>query len=385
VNRFDRVARKKSRLVVGLMSGTSADGVDAALVRIRDVGGATRVETLAALTVPFASRVRDAIHDLSTGGAADVARWNMDLGELFADAALAVVAKAGRSPRDVDLIGSHGQTIVHLPRTRGRGAATLQIGEPSVVAERTGAPVVADFRVRDVAAGGEGAPLVPLLDWLLLRPTKGARLAQNLGGVGNVTLVTPRAGDVVAFDTGPANAPIDAAAALATDGRRRFDDGGRLAARGRVDEAEVRRLLADPYFRRPPPKSLDRDAFGAPLVARVVRRRPGLAGADLVATMTEFTARSVADAYRRHLPARKRIVDVVVSGGGVRNPVLMRRLAELLAPTPVRSSAELGVDPDAKEAVAFAVLADRSVRGRAGNLPRVTGARRAVVLGKFVP
>jgi anhydro-N-acetylmuramic acid kinase len=189
----------------------------------------------------------------------------------------------------------------------------------------------------------------------------------------------------VAFDTGPANAPIDSAAILATGGRRRFDDGGRLASAGRVDEDEVRRMLRHPFFRRPPPKSLDRDAFGAPLVERVARRRPDLAGADLVATMTEFVARSVADAHRRHLPRRPRVVDVVVSGGGVRNPVLMRRLAELLAPTPVRSTAELGIDPDAKEAVAFAVLADASAAASAGNLPRVTGARRPVVLGKFVP
>jgi anhydro-N-acetylmuramic acid kinase len=385
VNAFARIARKKSRLVVGLMSGTSADGIDAALVRIRGGGRATRVETLAALTVPFAKDVRAAIHGLATGRAADVARWNMTLGEMFADAALAVVARAKRSPRDVDLIGSHGQTIVHLPRARGGSAATLQIGEPCVIAERTGIPVVADFRARDVAAGGEGAPLVPLVDWILLRPTRGARLAQNLGGVGNVTLVTPRARDVVAFDTGPANAPIDAAVALATNGRRRFDEGGRLAASGRVAEDEVARMLRDPWFRRPPPKSLDRDAFGATLVADLVRRRPDLAGADLVATMTEFVARTVADAYRRHLPARARIVDVVVSGGGVHNPVLMRRLRELLAPTPVRSSAELGIDPDAKEAVAFAVLANESVAGRAGSLPRVTGARRGVVLGKFVP
>jgi anhydro-N-acetylmuramic acid kinase len=233
-----------------------------------------------------------------------------------------------------------------------------------------------------MAAGGQGAPLVPLVDWLLLRPRRGVRLAQNIGGVGNVTLVTPRRADVVAFDTGPGNAPIDAAAAIATRGRAAFDAGGRLAAAGRADERAVRRLLRHPYFRRAPPKSLDRDTFARATAEDLSRR---LCGPDLVATATEFVARSVADAYARHLPRATRAAAVVVSGGGVRNPVLMRRIAELLAPVPVRSSAELGIDPDAKEAVAFAVLADLSIAGRPGNLPRVTGARHPVVLGKFVP
>ncbi len=379
------IAARKERLVVGLMSGTSADGIDAALVRIRGSGASIRVETLASTTTAFSARDRAAIQGLSNARAPEIARWNVELGERFARAALAVIRAAGTSPARVHLIGSHGQTIVHVPRARGRSAATLQIGEPCVIAERTGIPVVADFRQRDAAVGGEGAPLVPWADWLLLRPEKGVRLAQNLGGVGNVTFVTPRAGDVIAFDTGPANAPIDAAASIATSGRRRFDDGGRIAAAGRADEREVRRLLAHPYFRRSPPKSLDRDTFGADAVRRLVARRPDLAGPDLVATVTEFVARSVADAWSRHLPKGALAVDAVVSGGGVKNPVLMARLGALAAPLVVRSSAELGVDPDAKEAVAFAILADASVRGQPGNLPGVTGATRAVVLGKFVP
>ena len=383
MNRFEELRRRRTKLVVGLMSGTSADGIDAALVEIRGSGPGTVVRTLAAATTPYEARVRREILRLGAAPAPQIARWNVELGERFAAAALAVVSRAGLAPRDVHLVGSHGQTVVHLPPTGNRRGATLQIGEPCVIAERTGLPVVADFRVRDMAAGGHGAPLVPWIDWLLLRPRRGARLAQNLGGVGNVTLVTPRAQDVIAFDTGPANAPIDAAVRAATRGRRGFDEDGRLARAGRADEAQVRRLLRHPWFRRPPPKSLDRDTFGEGVIAGL--RREGLAGADLVATATEFVARSVAAAWERHLPADAGVADAIVSGGGVHNPALMGRLRELVAPLPVRSSAELGIDPDAKEALAFAVLANQAVHGRPGNLPGVTGARGPVVLGKFVP
>jgi anhydro-N-acetylmuramic acid kinase len=336
---FVALARKKERLVVGLMSGTSADGIDAVLVRIRGSGPATKVETIEAMTSRYPDPVRRGILGLADANAAEIAAWNVDLGEAFADAALEVIAAAGLVPAQVDLVGSHGQTIAHLP-----GKATLQIGEPCVIAEITGLPVVADFRPRDVA---------------------------------------PRAEDVVAFDTGPANAPIDAAVRIATKGRQGFDRDGRLARAGRIDESEVKRLLRHPWFRRPPPKSLDRDAFGA-RVAQDLHGR-GLRGADLVATATEFVARTVADAYARHVAQDAAPIDVVVSGGGIHNQLLMDRLRALLAPLPVRSSAELGVDPDAKEAVAFAVLANEFVAGRPGNLPRATGARRAVVLGKFVP
>lgn len=386
MRRLEEARAKPSRLVVGLMSGTSADGIDAALVRIEGAGAATRVETIAFVSRPFAPAVRATILELRERPATDACRWNVELGELFAAAALEVVAKAGLRPEDVDLVGSHGQTIVHLPRSGdGRGAATLQIGEPCVIAERTGLPVVADFRMRDVAAGGEGAPLVPWVDWLTMRPPAGERLVQNLGGVGNVTLVTQEPEGVVAFDTGPANGPLDAAAFLTSGGRLTRDDGGRLAAQGRIDENEVRALLGHPFLERSPPKSASRETFGEPLVAGLARRRPDLSGPDLLATLTEFVARSVAHAYERHLPADREVVDVVVSGGGVHNATLMARLRRLLEPLPVRSSAELGIDPDAREAVAFAVLANETLFGNAGNLPRVTGARWPVVLGKLVP
>ena len=384
LERLVAARRKSSRRVVGLISGTSADGIDAVLAQIEGAGAGTRARTLAFLTVPYPADVRDAVVALRDRPARDVCRWDFDLGERFAAAALAVIARAGLAPADVDLVGSHGQTIVHLPRTAERGAATLQIGAPAVIAERTGLPVIADFRPRDVAAGGEGAPLVPWVDWLTLRPERGARAAQNLGGIGNVTLVTQNPAEVVAFDTGPANGPIDAAVSFVTGCRERFDRGGALAAAGRVDEAVVRELLADPWFDRPPPRSASRETWGEPFVAALTARRPDLRGPDLVATLTEFVARSVVRAHREHLPDGA-AAEVIISGGGVHNPVLMTRLSGLFAPVAVRSSADLGIDPDAREALAFAVLANETLHGNPGNLPRVTGASHPVVLGSVTP
>ncbi len=385
MDRLEAVRRKPVRRVIGLMSGTSADGIDAALVELTRSGASRQVRTLAFVSVPYERSVRETVLGLRDATATDLCRWNLTLGELFADAALAVVARAGIPIADVDLVGSHGQTVVHVPRERGRGAATLQIAEPCVIAERTGLPVVADFRQRDVAAGGEGAPLVPWVDWLLLRPERGARLAQNLGGVGNVTFVAQEAGEVVAFDTGPANGPLDAAAALVTRGERHYDDGGRLASAGRIHERVVESLLSLEWFRRPPPRSLSRETFGEPFVAEIVRAHPEMELRDLLATLTEFVARATVAAWREHLPRLADATDAIVSGGGVHNPVMMSRLRELSAPLAVRSSAELGIDPDAKEAIAFAVLADETLAGRPANLPRVTGATRPVILGKLVP
>jgi len=378
--------------VVGLMAGTSADGIDAVVVRIEGAGPGLRVSTLASAVEPYSDALRERVLGARSACAEDLAVLDAELGDRFACAASSVLESAGLHTDAVDAIGSHGQTVAHVPGRgatgpHGRlGAATLQIGSAALIAERTGLPVVSDFRARDVAAGGEGAPLVPYVDWLLLRIDDGLRLAQNLGGVGNVTLVTPRAEDVQAFDTGPANGPIDAAVALLSGGRLRRDEGGEAASRGAVAQDEVERLLADPWFRTPPPRSLSRDVFAESFVERFVARREDLEGDDVIATLTEFVARSVAAAYREHLSLEEAefpLTDVVVSGGGVHNAFLMRRLSALLDPTPVRSSAEVGIDPDEKEAVAFAVLAAETLRGRCGNLPRVTGAAGPRLLGSI--
>jgi anhydro-N-acetylmuramic acid kinase len=305
------------------------------------------------------------------------------LGEEFAQAALGAIDRARRSGLDVHLIGSHGQTARHHPRaweSDGR-AATLQLGEPAVIAERTGLPVVADFRPRDIAAGGEGAPLVPLVDWLLFRRAGATRACLNMGGIANVTVVTDRVENVQAFDLGPANMPLDLVVHAWTGGAETFDRDGARAAEGRVDSGLVAELLRHPFLALPPPKSTGREAFGDVFVAPLLARYAGREG-DLLASLTRFVAESVAAGIRQWVS--EPVAEVLVSGGGARNRTLMAALAAALAPVPVRSLAEVGLDPDAKEAVAFAVLANETLFGRPGNVPGATGAAGPRVLGKLV-
>jgi anhydro-N-acetylmuramic acid kinase len=371
------------RRVVGLISGTSADGIDAALVELDGAGETTRARVLDFRTVPFDPDHRARVLALKEARAEELLRVHVRLGEEFARAALDLITRARRQGVEVHLIGSHGQTARHHPRAAepdGR-AATLQLGEPAIIAERTGLPVVADFRPRDIAAGGEGAPLVPLVDWLLFRRVGATRACLNLGGIANVTVVTDRLDSVRAFDLGPANMPMDLVVQAWTAGAETFDRDGARAAAGRVDSALVTELLRHPYLALPPPKSTGREAFGdvfvTPLLARYAGRE-----IDLVASLTRFTAESVAAGIRRWVP--EPIDEVLVSGGGVRNHALMSALTTALAPIPVRSLAEVGVDPDAKEAVAFAVLANETLFGRPGNVPAATGAAGPRVLGKLV-
>ena len=380
-------------LVIGLMSGTSCDGIDAALVAVRGHGLHTRVRLVAFETVPYPASVRRLIaqvSDAATGTVNLVCRANVLLGELFAEAAAAVAAQAGVDLRRVSLIGSHGQTIHHLPKARMLGgrrvAATLQIGEPSVIAERTGVTTVADFRPRDMACGGQGAPLVPYVDCLLFRHRSRGRLLLNIGGIANVTHLPPACGadDVLAFDTGPGNMVVDALVARLTCGRERFDRGGQRAARGTLDAGLLERLLRHSFLRQRPPKSTGREMFGAAFADALVRDAGGCTD-GLVATATAFTAASIHDAWRRHVRPRGDVAEVIVSGGGCHNHTLMAWLAERFAPIAVTSSDECGVPADAKEAMAFAILAHETAGGRPGNLPAATGARERVVLGKIVP
>jgi len=373
---------KPTRLVIGLQSGTSADGTDAALCAIAGHGEATHLQMRAFVTTPFPRALQERIFRVSEADATALCDLDVLLGEAFAEAAHAVCATAGVAMSDVDLIGSHGQTAVHHPRSAGALGATLQIGEAALIAERTGRPVVSDFRVRDVAAGGEGAPLVPLIDHLLFHPrTPGRRRAlQNIGGIANVTLVGATLAELVAFDTGPGNMPLDSVARAASEGAEPYDRDGRRAARGAVDTALLAELHRHPYLSQPRPKSTGRETFGKdfvyPLLARFDRRLD-----DLLATLTRFVAEAIARAYREALPAMPD--EVYVSGGGALNPTLMRHLAEALAPIPVASSGTLGIDPQAKEAIAFAVLANQTLFGAPGNVPAVTGATGARVLGKI--
>jgi anhydro-N-acetylmuramic acid kinase len=367
--------------VAGIMSGTSLDGIDVAIVDIRGA----RVETVAFRSRPYPRKVRAEILGVSNAPThtAAISRLNFVLGELYAAAVIDTCRRA-RVPLDsVKLIGCHGQTIYH--EGRGAPASTLQIGEADVIAERTGIAVVSGFRTRDMAAGGTGAPLVPFVDYLLLRHARRGRVALNIGGIANITAIPAGAGpgDVVAFDTGPGNMVVDALAWEFTKGRLHFDRGGRIAARGHVNRSLLDALLRERYYSAKPPKTAGREQYGAEFVARL--KESGAPLEDLIATATVFTAATIAAAIERFVRPQQSVDELIVSGGGVHNPVIMAHLAALLPGTTVASSAAFGIDPDAKEAIAFAVLAHRTWTGKAGNLPGATGARRPVVLGKISP
>ena len=362
----------KTRLVVGLMSGTSADGVTAALVEFR--GDAVRVKRFE--TYPYRPLLKRRILAAPTMLVPELSRLNFELGAVFADAAVRI--SRGARPT---AIGSHGQTVWHGPDAVPPN--TLQIAEPSVVAERTGLPVVADFRPRDVAAGGQGAPLVPAFDLFLFG--RGPRRAVvNIGGIANVSIV---GGGKLwsAFDTGPGNVLMDEAVRRATRGRSELDRGGRLAARGRVDERILKRLLAHPYFKKSPPKSLDRTVFGPALLDRYFRRLDASNLPDVLATLSELTARSLWFGILENAPAGAPLAEIVVSGGGALNAHLMRRLAALFSPVPVTTTAAHGLPVMAKEAACFAWLAARALDGKPNHCPAATGARGVRVLGKIVP
>jgi anhydro-N-acetylmuramic acid kinase len=361
-------------IIAGIMSGTSLDGIDVAIV---DIQG-KRIRPLVFASTPYPKAVREALLGVSNvmTHTATIARLHFLLGELYADA----VEKASRRHKPV-LIGMHGQTIFHegspVEYLGRRVSSTLQIGEAAVVAERTGVHTISNFRERDIAAGGQGAPLVPYVDYLLFHHARRGRVALNIGGIANITVIPAGAKleDVIAFDTGPGNMVIDALVAHHTEGRQSYDRNGSIARRGNVHERLLDAMMSDPYLNRKPPKTTGREQFGQQFVSGLLAT--GIPLPDLIATATEFTAKSIVNAIPR-VKAR----DIIVSGGGVRNRQIMRRLGELLPGIDVVSSADFGIDPDAKEAIAFAVLAYEFVRGRPSNLPSATGARRSVILGK---
>lgn len=380
------------RLVVGLMTGTSADAVDAALVRFHGRGLAATADIVAYRERPFDDGLRREVLEVAACESLALERLmrlDAELGEAYAETVHELLRQAQVRPRDVTAIGSHGQTVRHLPRAANGGRAlTLQVGSASVLAERTGIAVVSDFRTRDTAAGGEGAPLVPIADWWRFRSDREARVLLNLGGMANVTHLPRGAGldQVVAFDTGPGNAVIDGLVRDATGGLAHRDEGGQLAARGRVHEGLLAELLADPFFQAEPPRSTGRERFGDAYAARLrdIGEQLGLSLDDLLATAAELTAVTVADAIGRFLSPRG--VDAVyVSGGGVRNATLMVALRRRLEGVTVKRLDDLGVAAESKEALAFALLAHLTLSGEAGNVRGATGATEAVVLGHITP
>jgi anhydro-N-acetylmuramic acid kinase len=361
-----------TELALGLMAGTSLDGVDAALVRF--TGDRPAATLLAFRTIPYEPAFRDRLAALmERGGMREVALLHVELGRRFAAAARSALDAAGVDAREVAVVASHGQTVWHEP-----GIATLQLGDPAVIAEQLGITVVSDFRSRDVAAGGQGAPLVPVADALLFGAPDRDRVLLNVGGMANVTWVPAGGGldRVIAFDTGPGVAVVDAVARLVRPDQP-FDVDGALALAGRPDDALVGELLADPYFEAPPPKSTGRERFGAPLARRILDRVRGN-GPDAVATALSLTVRAIAGQIRRWLPGSG---EVVGSGGGMRNPALRGALERALTPRPLRSFDDLFFDGDAKEAVAFALLGWLTLRHRPGNVPSATGAKGGRVLG----
>ncbi len=392
MQRIAAIQKKRERLAVGLISGTSMDGVDAALVRIRGCGEATEVEVLEFATVSYPEDVQSALRELSVPTCESLdalCRLNFLLGELFAEAALSVLKQARIRADAVDFIGSHGQTVRHLPGPTpflGREIrATLQIGEPAVIAKRTGILTVADFRPADLALGGEGAPLVPLFDYLIFHSATQSRCLLNLGGIANVTVLPAKASrdEMLAFDVGPGNMLIDQLCRELFSAP--FDRDGQIASRGVVCEALLEKNLTHPYFFRPPPKSTGREEFGEAFAADflVDARRQKLESVDIVATATELTARAIAESLRRFVLPRTPVDELVVSGGGAHNAFLLRSLRKHLDGISVVLSDVYGISVDAKEAVCFAVLANETLMGHPNNVPEATGASAETVLGKI--
>ncbi|NLP12075.1 anhydro-N-acetylmuramic acid kinase [bacterium] len=388
------LAQKTPKLVVGLMSGTSADGIDAALVRLSDHPGKRPIHLLGYATFSHPPALQEKILQIASNSmvaANEVCGLNVLLAQEFSQAVFSLCEKLHVRIDELDLIGSHGQTIRHLaepmPLMGRKIISTWQIGDPSTIAKLTGVTTVGDFRLADMALGGQGAPLVPILDYVLFRSEQESRLCLNIGGISNVTFLPKGASPeaVLAFDCGPGNMLIDAAARQFF--AQPFDQGGILAAQGRVDERLIRRWLQEPFYRKPPPKSTGRELFNSQYLNRLKQEADtrGLSATDFMATVTALTADAVFDQYQTFIRPKGDAQRIIVSGGGCRNPQLMQRLSGHFVAQRVQCSDEAGWPSEAKEAVCFAWLANEALRGRNGNLPSATGARRATVLGKICP
>jgi anhydro-N-acetylmuramic acid kinase len=381
-------------LILGLMSGTSADGIDVALAEVRGGPPRLRCRLLHHTTMRMQPAVRTEVLRIAEGAtctAGEISQLNFRLGGAFADAAIAACKEFRVALSRVKLIGSHGQTIFHqgraVPFLGKSTASTLQIGEPAVIAAQTGITTVGDFRVADMAVGGQGAPLVPFADWILYRDEQLGRVSLNLGGIGNVTVLPAGAkpAQVLAFDTGPGNMLIDALVWHFTRKKQRFDRGARLARQGQVIAPLLKALLRDPYLKLGPPKSTGREYYGRAYFQELLRlgKKHRAAPNDLIRTTTEFTVDSVVDALKRFVLRKTKISQLIVSGGGARNPLILAQLTAALTPMEVVPSSKLGVPEEAKEAYAFALMAYETLHRRPGNLPSATGADKEAILGKI--
>jgi anhydro-N-acetylmuramic acid kinase len=384
------IAAKGKIRIAGLMSGTSVDGVDVAIVDIRR----RKVDLLAFGVFPYSDALRREILGLCNPESArleGICHYNFVLGEMFADSVVKLCRKSRIALNSIDLVGSHGQTIYHNPRGKRYSKktirSTLQIGEPSVIAQRLGITTVADFRPRDMAAGGEGAPLVPYADYILFRHKKLSRAVQNIGGIANMTFL-PRdcwQDEVVAFDTGPGNMVIDAIIRLISGNKRRFDSAGKIAAKGKINKRLLNEMLRHPFLKRRPPKTTGREEFGQSFSSDIFEKAStkSIADNDIVATVTAFTAKSIAEAYRKFLPELPD--QIILCGGGSRNKTLIEMLQGELPEAKFLTTDDFGINVDAKEAVSFAILALATIKGLTNNVPGVTGADQPVIMGKIIP
>ncbi len=370
------------------MSGTSLDGIDVAIIDIAGSGFKAKISVLTSHSVPYPKKIREALLAVSNANAltGDISRLNFVLGELYAEA-LEETAERAQIPLDsIKLIGCHGQTIFHEGHAAQylgkKVASTFQIGESSVISERTGIDVISNFRERDMAAGGKGAPLVPYLDYMLMRHRGRGRVAINIGGIANLTAIPPNTNTdrVIAFDTGPGNMVIDQLVTRITSAGLLYDRDGTMAASGVPDPKLLAKLLRDKYFRAKPPKTAGREQYGSEFVSKLLDTE--LSSEDLVATATALTAESIALGVRNFVLPEMRVDEIFVSGGGTHNPTLMRMLRKAMGEIPVKDTTEVGLDVDAKEAIAFAVMAYETAHARPSNVPMATGAKRHVILGK---
>jgi anhydro-N-acetylmuramic acid kinase len=395
LERLMHVATKYSRRIIGLMSGTSLDAIDVAMVRIEKHGLTAKVKLEHFREYPYPPKIRSVVRELFDPKRAridDICRYDFILGEVFAAAVLRMLKETRVKAESVDLIASAGQTIWHDPELSViqpdvdwiegplQTRSTFAIGQSAVIAERTGIITVGDLRVRDVAAGGQGAPLVPYFDWVLLRHKSRGRCIQNIGGIGNVTYIPPKANwdDVIAFDTGPGNMIIDELAWVATNGRQTYDIDGALGELGKVRHDLLERWMSDPYFGKAPPKTTGRELFGAQFANRIIDQSPDIDIHDLIATATALTAESIARAYRDFVHPLGPVHEVMLAGGGAKNPTLVRMLAERMP----KQKLKIYKASEAKEAMAMAMIANDSVVGLVTNVAGATGGR-PTVLGKI--
>ncbi len=379
--------------VIGLISGTSTDGIDAALVDIKGKGLNSRLKLLAYKTYPYPKGLKERIIELSVKGkVGEICHINFYLGELFSDAAHRIVKAAGMKMGSVSLIGSHGQTIHHLPEPRREGRfsvrSTLQIAEPSIIAERTGLTVVADFRPGDIAAGGEGAPLTPYLHYILFNQPRLSNVIVNIGGISNITYIPDRNFErIAAFDTGPGNMLIDGLIYKLTDGKKGIDKNGGLASRGNLNDYLISHLMSHTFINKRPPKTTGRESFGSIMLNEILKiiKNKNLSQKDALATVTAYTAFSIIHNIKRFILSRGEVNGIIVGGGGSRNKTILSLMQKAIGYIPVLTFEDMGYSSKAIEAMAFALFAYETIQNIPSNVPTATGASHPVVMGKIVP